>query len=31
MHKMNILIREIIDYAADDWLIVYDRGSVGPE
>ena len=31
MHKMNILIREIIDYAADDWLIVYDRESVGPE
>ncbi len=31
MQKMNILIREIVDYAADDWLMVYDRESVGPE
>lgn len=25
MQNMNILVREIVDYAADDWLIVYDR------
>jgi len=31
MQKMNVLIREIVDYAADDWLLVYDRGSVGTE
>jgi len=25
MQKMNVLIREIVDYAAEDWLFVYDR------
>ncbi len=25
MQEMNRLIREIVDYAADDWLLVYDR------
>ena len=25
MQKMNELIHEIVDYAADDWLLVYDR------
>jgi uncharacterized protein (DUF302 family) len=31
MQKMNELIHEIVDYAADDWLLVYDRGPVGTE
>jgi len=31
MQKMNVLIREIVDYAADDWLLVYDREPVGTE
>ena len=25
MQEMNVLVREIVDYAADDWLLVYDR------
>jgi len=25
MKNMNVLVREIVDYAADDWLFVYDR------
>jgi len=25
MQNMNVLAREIVDYAADDWLFVYDR------
>jgi len=29
MQKMNVLVREIVDYAADDWLLVYDRGTAG--
>ena len=28
MQKMNELIREIVDYAADDWLLVYERKPV---
>lgn len=31
MQKMNELIHEIVDYAADDWLLVYDREPVGTE
>jgi len=31
MQKMNVLIREIVDYATDDWLLVYDREPVGTE
>jgi len=31
MQKMNVLIRDIVDYAADDWLLVYDRKPVGTE
>ncbi len=31
MQKMNVLIRDIVDYAADDWLLVYDREPVGTE
>jgi len=31
MQKMNVLIREIVDYAADDWLFVYDRETAGAE
>ena len=31
IQKMNFLIREIVDYAADDWLLVYDRKPVGTE
>jgi len=31
MRKMNALIREIVDYAADDWLLVYDRKHLGTE
>ena len=31
MQKMNDFIREIVDYAADDWLLVYDREPVGTE
>lgn len=31
MQKMNDLIREIIDYASDDWLMVYDSEPVGTE
>jgi len=31
MQKLNGLIREIVDYAADDWLLVYDRKSVSSE
>lgn len=29
MQKMNVLIREIVDYAADDWLFVYDKDHAG--
>jgi len=29
MQKMNVLVREIVDYAADDWLLVYDRETAG--
>lgn len=31
MQKMNSLTREIVDYAADDWLLVYDREPLNPE
>ena len=31
MENMNVLVREIVDYAADDWLLVYDPESVGSE
>ena len=31
MQNMNVLVREIVDYAADDWLFVYDRETVGAE
>ena len=31
MQKMNELIREIVDYATDDWLLVYDRKPVSAE
>ncbi len=31
MQKMNGLVREIVDYAADDWLLVYDRKPVSSE
>jgi len=31
MQNMNVLIREIVDYAADDWLFVYDREPAGAE
>ncbi len=31
MQKMNILVREIVDYAADDWLLVYDRETAATE
>jgi len=31
MQEMNRLIREIVDYAADDWLLVYDRKPVSSE
>jgi uncharacterized protein (DUF302 family) len=31
MQKMNGLIREIVDYAADEWLHVYDREPVNIE
>jgi uncharacterized protein (DUF302 family) len=31
MQKMNVLIREIVDYAADDWLLVYDGETTGTE
>ena len=31
MQKMNELVREIVDYAADDWLLVYDREAVDSE
>lgn len=31
MQKMNVLVREIVDYAADDWLVVYDRQTVDSE
>ena len=31
MQKLNGLIREIVDYAADDWLLVYDRKPVSSE
>ena len=31
MEKMNVLVREIVDYAADDWLLVYDRETAATE
>ncbi len=31
MQKMNNLVREIVDYAADDWLVVYDHQTEFPE
>ena len=31
MKNMNVLAREIVDYAADDWLVVYDRETVDTE
>jgi len=31
MQNMNVLVREIVDYAADDWLLVYDRDAVSPK
>jgi uncharacterized protein (DUF302 family) len=31
MQKMNELIHEMVDYAADDWLLVYDREPVSAE
>jgi len=31
MQKMNVLVREIVDYAADDWLLVYDRETAATE
>jgi len=31
MQNMNVLVREIVDYAADDWLVVYDRETVDAE
>jgi len=31
MQHMNVLIREIVDYAADDWLFVYDRETADTE
>ena len=31
MQNMNVLVREIVDYAADDWLVVYDRETVDTE
>jgi uncharacterized protein (DUF302 family) len=31
MQKMNVLVREIVDYAADDWLFVYDRETAATE
>ena len=31
MQKMNVLVREIVDYAADDWLFVYDRETADTE
>ncbi|MCK5498956.1 MAG: DUF302 domain-containing protein, partial [Gammaproteobacteria bacterium] len=31
MQDMNVLIREIVDYAADDWLFVYDREAADTE
>lgn len=31
MQKMNVLVREIVDYAADDWLFVYDKETVDSE
>jgi uncharacterized protein (DUF302 family) len=29
MQNMNILVREIVNYAADDWLLVYDGETGG--
>jgi uncharacterized protein (DUF302 family) len=31
MQHMNVLVREIVDYAADDWLFVYDRETSATE
>ena len=31
MQNMNVLVREIVDYAADDWLLVYDGETAGTE
>jgi uncharacterized protein (DUF302 family) len=31
MQEMNILVREIVDYAADDWLLVYDKKTAATE
>ena len=31
MQNLNVLVREIVDYAADDWLVVYDRQTVDSE
>ena len=31
MKNMNVLVREIVDYAADDWLFVYDRETANTE
>jgi len=31
MQNMNVLVREIVDYAVDNWLVVYDRQTVGSE
>ncbi len=31
MQNMNVLVREIVNYAADDWLVVYDRETVDTE
>ncbi|RKZ49604.1 MAG: DUF302 domain-containing protein [Gammaproteobacteria bacterium] len=31
MQEMNILVREIVDYAADDWLLVYDKETAATE
>ena len=31
MQKMNEFIREIVDYAADDWLLVYELDPVSAE
>ncbi len=31
MKNMNVLVREIVDYAADDWLFVYDRETADTE
>jgi uncharacterized protein (DUF302 family) len=31
MKNMNVLVREIVDYAADDWLLVYESESTATE